>query len=65
MVFVTMGQEDAPQFILVLHQVGDIRDDQVDAQHIVFGEHEARIEQDHVIAITEHGHVLADFAQTA
>ncbi len=44
-VFVAVGDDDAPQLVAVLEDVGDIGDDQVDAQHLLFGEHEAGVDE--------------------
>lgn len=65
MVFVAVGQENPPQLILVFYQIGDVGNHQIDAKHVIFREHKARVEQNHVIPITEHGHVLSDFTKTA
>ena len=45
--------------------VGDVGDDEVDAEHLLVGEHEAGVDGDHVVAVLEQHHVLADLAETA
>ena len=65
MVLVSVGDEDAPDAVLVFQQVGEVRDDHVDAVHIVVGEAHAGIHHDHVAAVFINGHVLADLVETA
>ena len=65
MILVTVGQEDAPDLLLVLDQIGEVRDDHVDAVHVVVGEAHAHVHHDHVAAILIDGHVLADLVESA
>ena len=65
MVFVAVGQEDGLEFFFVLHEECGIWDHQIDPQHVIIRECQAGIHQDHVIAVNECGHVLANFSQTA
>lgn len=37
MVFMTMGDDDGPYFVPVFNQVTHVRDDEVDAEHVVIG----------------------------
>src|SRR6185369_13231268 len=46
-------------------QVGDVGDDQVNAEHMRLGEHQAAIDDDDIIAVLENGHVQADLPQPA
>jgi hypothetical protein len=64
-VFVTVRDDDAAQLIALVAQIFPIGNDEVDAQHVVFGEHDAAIDQDDVLAVLEGRHVLADFAAPA
>ena len=64
-VFVAVGEENTSDFFPVLHQVADVRDDHVDAIHIVVREAHAAVHYDQVIAVLEHGHVFPDLVQTA
>ena len=64
-VFVAVGEENTPDFFPVLHQVADVRDDHVDAIHIVVREAHAAVHYDQVVAVLEHGHVFPDLVQTA
>jgi len=65
MVIVTMGDDDTANLGLFLHQVAYIGDYQVDAQHFLCGEHETGVNDDDVITVFYHHHVLADFTQSA
>ena len=60
MVLVTMRDDDAAQLVLVLENIGVIRQHQVDAGLGVVGEHEACIDEHHIRAALDCGHVLAD-----
>ena len=64
MVFVAVGQEEAEDFLLALRQVGHIRQHQVDAEHLLFGEHQAGIDDDDVFVVLQGHHVASDLAQS-
>ena len=64
-VFVAVGDDDAAHLVLVLHHVAHVRDDQVDTQHVLFGEHQAGVDDEDVITVLQRHHVLADLAQPA
>ena len=57
-------EDDAAHLLLVLLQIGDVGDDEIDAQHLLVREHEARVDDDDVVALFEREHVLADLADT-
>ena len=65
MVLVTVRDDDAAQLVLVLHDVAEVRQDQVDARVVLVGEHDARVDDDHVVAVLDHGHVLAYLVKPA
>lgn len=65
MVLVPVGDEVAQQVLDVLGQVGEVRQDQVDARHVALGEHQATVDHDHGVAVLDDGHVAADLAQAA
>ena len=65
MVLVRVREHDATQLRPVLLEVRDVRDDEVDAQHLLVREHQARVDDDHVVALLDGHHVLADLADTA
>ena len=65
MVHVTVRQHNAAQPVLVLDHVIELGQNQVDAVHIAFGEHYPAVDDDHVAAVFENSHVLANFPQAA
>ena len=64
MVFVAVGQQKAEHLFLPLGQVGDIRQHQVDAEHLLFGEHQAGVDHDDLLVVFENHHVAPDLAQS-
>src|SRR5205085_4436375 len=46
-------------------QVGDIRDRDVDARHLLVGEHDAAVDRDRGVAVLEDEQVEADLAEAA
>ena len=47
-VLVTVGDEQALDAVPVLEHVGEVRDDQIDTEHIGIREHKAAVNEDHV-----------------
>jgi hypothetical protein len=64
-VLVTVREDDAADLGAVLDEVGDIRDDDVDAEEFFFGEHEAGVNHDDVVAVVEREAVHAELAKSA
>ena len=64
-VLMAVGDEQALDLILILHHKGEIRDDHIDAEHIVIRENEAAVHDDHIAAALIDRHVLAYFAEAA
>ena len=64
-ILVPMRQEHAPDAVLILDQIGHVRDHEVDAVHIVLRKAESAVDNDDVLAVFQHSHVLADLIQTA
>ena len=64
-VLVGVGDEERLDVGLALLQVGDVGDDEVDPEHLLVGEHQAAVDDDDVVAVLEHVHVLADLADPA
>ena len=60
-----VGNEQALDLILILHHKGEIRDDHIDAEHIVIREDEAAVHDDHIAAALIDRHILAHFAEAA
>ena len=65
MVLVRVREDDPAHLRLVLAQVRDVGDDEVDAEHLLVGEHEAGVDDDDVVALLDGEHVLADLADAA
>lgn len=65
-VFMPVGIDDAmnPE-VLAFLKIPEIRDDQVNSEHIIGREHHACIEDKGVVAELEDGHVLTDLAKPA
>ena len=61
MVFVTVRDDDGPYFVPVFNQVTHVRDDEVDAEHVVIREGQAGVDDDDVISVLDDRHILADF----
>ena len=59
-VLVAVSDDDAAQLVLPLHDVAEVGEDQVDPGMVVVGEHDAGVDDHHVVAVLEHSHVLAD-----
>ena len=64
-ILMTMREHDGLDLVFVLQQIGNIRNNEVDAQHIVLWEHQTRIDDEDFLVATDYRHVLADFPQTA
>ena len=59
-VLVAVSDDDAAELFLVLQNVGVIREHQIDTGLRVVGEHEASVDEHHVVAALKDRHVLAD-----
>src|SRR5690242_18867727 len=62
-VFMPVSQHNRTNLRSVLFQIGNVRNDQVDAQKFGFGEHHAGINDDDVVTELQHHHVHAEFAE--
>jgi len=65
MIFMRVRQDDGSHHAPVLFQVGNVRDDDIDAQQLLLGKHQSRIDHDDVLATAEGHHVHAELAQPA
>jgi hypothetical protein len=61
-ILVRMRDEERPDVGAALLQVADVGNDEIDAEHLLVGEHQAAVDDDDVVAVLEHVHVLADLA---
>ena len=64
-VLVPVGQHDGAHLVAVLGQVADVGNDDVDAQQLLFGKHQAGIDDDNVVLPAEGDAVHAELAQAA
>ena len=64
-VLVAVGDDDTAELLLVFKNVGVVRKHQVDTGLGVVGEHEASVDEHHVVAALEDRHVLADAVKAA
>jgi len=64
-VLMAVRQEHAPDLLLILDEIGAVRDHQIHAVHVVLGEAQAAVDDDDVLAVLEYRHVLADLVKTA
>ena len=64
-ILMAVGNEEAAQLLLTVDEIGDVGDDQIDAVHIVLGEAQTAVHDDHIVAVFEHGHILPDLIQPA
>ena len=60
-----MRHEEAADPILSGSQVPDVRNDEIDAEHLLVGEHETRVDDEDVVPHLDREHVLADLADAA
>lgn len=65
MVLMSVGDHIAAQLVQVALEVRCIRNDQVNAQHVVIRKGNAAVDNYDVIAVLDHRHVLTDLVQTA
>ena len=63
-VFMSVGDEIRTHALSVTLQIGDIRNHQINAEHILSREDRAAVHNDDIIAIFKRRHVLADLAKT-
>ena len=64
-VLVAVGDDDAAELLLVLQDIGVVGKHQVDTGLGVVREHEAGVDEHHVVAALEDRHVLADAVKAA
>ena len=64
-ILVGVGDEERLDVSLALLEIGDVGHDQVDAEHLLVGEHQPAVDHDDFVAVFEDVHVLADLAHPA
>ncbi len=65
MVFVAVSEDDGTDVSAILLEIGDVGNDEVDAEKLRFGEHHAGVDDEDVVAESQGHHVHAEFAETA
>ena len=65
MVLVAVSDDDALKLLVISSDVCKIRNNAVDARHVLFREAHAAVDDDDVVVVFEGGHVLADLANAA
>ena len=65
MVFMAMGDDNGLNLFFIFNQIGEVRNNNINAQQIFFRECQSGIEYDDFIAIFKNGHVLTDFPKTS
>ena len=65
MVLVGVGDDEGLDALALVAQVGDVGHDEVDAVHLLLGEHQPAVDDDDLVGVLEHRHVLADLADAA
>lgn len=65
MVLVSVGDKDAADFLFILHYIGKVRDDDVDAQHRFVRERQTAVDDEHIVPTLIDGHVLSDFIKSS
>ncbi len=60
MIFMSVGNDNSADFLSVFHDIGKIRDDKVNAEHILLREHQPSIHDDHIVRKFKYRRVEAD-----
>jgi hypothetical protein len=63
-VLVAVGEDDRLDVLGAVAQVGEVGQDEVDAEHLGGREHQPGVDDDDAALVLDHGHVLADLAQS-
>ena len=64
-VFVAVREEDPEHLTAAVQQVGDVRQDEVDAKHVLLREHEPGVDHDNLALPLQRPHIDADLAEAA
>ena len=65
MVLVAVGEDDPEHLLVLSEQVADVGDDEVDAGHVLAGEHQAGVDDQDLVVPLQGPHVAADLAEPA
>src|SRR5690349_7270556 len=64
-VFMAVGKDNGAHAFTIFEQVAEVGDDDVDAQQLGFGEHQARVDDDDVVTPANGHTVHSEFAESA
>ena len=64
-ILMPVGEDDAPDLVCVLGQIGHIRDDHVHPVHIAIREPQAAVHHQDIVSVFVHSQILADLVQAA
>jgi len=64
-VLMTVGEKNAEHLSATVQQVRDVRQDQVDPEHVLLREHQPGVDDENLVLPLERPHVDADLAQAA
>ena len=64
-IFVAVGQDDAANPLAVLDEIGDVGNNDVDAEQFGFGEHESGVDDENVVSPANGHAVHAEFAEAS
>ena len=65
MIFMSMSDHKALNFVDVIFQIGDVRDHQIDSQHVVARERQSAVHHNDRVLVLKGGDVHSDLLQTA
>ena len=65
MILMPMRQDDCLDLVPILDQIRDIRNDEINAEHILLREHKPGVHNENLIIHADGSHVLSDLAKTA
>ena len=64
-VLMSVRDDNTANLVLVTAQVGNVRNDQVDAQHLIIRERQTAVDDKDVLSVLNHRHVLTDLIESA
>jgi hypothetical protein len=60
-----MRENQAPDVLAVVEQVGDVGNDDIDAEQLAARKHQPRVDDDNVVSAAQSQHVHAELAKPA
>ena len=65
MVFVAVGDDKGPDLVDILLQIGRIRNDQIDSQHVILGEGQAAVHDHDAVPVFKCSDIHPDLLESA